>query len=131
MSKEKAHKVVVHRIEFQRKERELIEQLTTAYTVNRVATPIVGLLSSPQAMIALAGSLALVGIVIDMNGLNDSSDMADIIDRYQSTYTDIQAEEKERIRDGGGQSFKQGVISLIMNVFGTVSGQNPAPEFNP
>ena len=53
MSKEKPDKVVVHRIEFQKKERELIEGLTTAYALNRVATPIVALLSDVSAMTLL------------------------------------------------------------------------------
>ncbi len=53
MSKEKPDKVVVHRIEFQKKEREIIEGLTTAYAFNRVGTPIVALLSDVSAMTLL------------------------------------------------------------------------------
>jgi len=53
-------KVVEHRISFSQKERDMIETLATAYTINRVANPVVNLLGDPIALGALGiGILAL------------------------------------------------------------------------
>jgi cell division protein FtsB len=79
MSKEKATRVIVHRIEFQQKERELIEGLALAYSINKIATPTVALMSDVSGMIVLAGMLGVIGIAIDVSGLNSESAMAEVI----------------------------------------------------
>ena len=56
MPKEKPSSVVVHRVELQQKERELLEQLTTAYAVKSWSAPFTALLSSPAAQLGLLGA---------------------------------------------------------------------------
>jgi len=51
MPKNKPDKTIEYRISLQDKEREILEQLSTAYTVNRIGTPLVALLSDGSAMI--------------------------------------------------------------------------------
>ena len=53
MPRKPVEKVVEHRITLGQKEREMFETLTTAYTVNRVGTPLVSLISDPVALGAL------------------------------------------------------------------------------
>ena len=55
MPKVKPDNVVRHEIVLGRSERELLDTLTTAYTVNRVVTPITSLLSSTAGLLLVAG----------------------------------------------------------------------------
>lgn len=134
MSKEKPDKVVVHRIEFQKKEREMIEGLTTAYAFNRVGTPIVALLSDVSGMIALGGILAALGVYIDMNGLNSESSMGEVVERYRAGYADYnrnqQAQNINQVQSSGNQSFLGGVEGIIRQLFGVIISP-PDVEFNP
>lgn len=58
MAKIAPSSVVVHRIEFQQKEREMLESLTASLAFNRVATPVVALMSDVTGMAVLIGLLA-------------------------------------------------------------------------
>ena len=53
--KVKPDNVVRHELVLGRSERELLDTLTTAYTVNRVVTPITSLLSSTAGLLLVAG----------------------------------------------------------------------------
>jgi len=55
MPKVKPDNVIRHEIVLGRAERELFDTVTTAYTVNRVVSPITGLLSSPAGLLLVAG----------------------------------------------------------------------------
>ena len=55
MPKVKPDNVIRHEMVLGRSERELLDTLTTAYTVNRVVTPITGLLSSTPGLLLVAG----------------------------------------------------------------------------
>ena len=55
MPKVKPDNVVRHELVLGRSERELLDTLTTAYTVNRVVTPITSLLSSTAGLLLVAG----------------------------------------------------------------------------
>ena len=55
MPKVKPDNVVRHELVLGRSERELFDTLTTAYTVNRVVTPITSLLSSTAGLLLVAG----------------------------------------------------------------------------
>lgn len=134
MAKIKPDRTVVHRIELQQKERELLEGALLAYTVNRVATPTVALLSDVSGMIALGGILGAIGIYIDMNGLNAESSMGDVISRYKEGYADYnrnrQAESLNEAQSSGNQSVLNGVERLLRQVFGIIIDR-PDVEFNP
>ena len=55
MPKPKPDNIVRHEIVLGRSERELVDTLTTAYTVNRVASPVVELMSSKTGMLLVLG----------------------------------------------------------------------------
>ncbi len=55
MPKVKPDNVIRHEMVLGRSERELLDTLTTAYTVNRVVTPITSLLSSTAGVLLIAG----------------------------------------------------------------------------
>ena len=50
MPKRKPDELIEYRISLQDKERELLDQVSTAYSVNKIATPLVNLLSDASAM---------------------------------------------------------------------------------
>ena len=50
MAKRKPDELIEYRISLQDKERELLDQVSTAYSVNKIATPLVNLLSDASAM---------------------------------------------------------------------------------
>ena len=137
LTKEKASKVVVHRIEFQQKERELLEGVMQAYSFNRLANPIVALMSDVSGMIAFASILALVGITVDVGGLNSDSSMNQVTDRIkeavdnrQNLRANMSAQERDRLRAGGDQSFIGGVEEIIRMTLRQIFNP-PEPEFNP
>ena len=55
MPKPKPDHITRHEIVLGRSERELVDTLTTAYTVNRVASPVVELMSSKTGMLLVLG----------------------------------------------------------------------------
>jgi hypothetical protein len=61
MPKSKPDQVIVHRIELQQSERELLEQFVAASSVNRVANGLGSLISSVSRS-SVAGSALLIGI---------------------------------------------------------------------
>jgi len=137
LTKEKASKVVVHRIEFQQKERELLEGVMQAYSFNRLANPIVALMSDVSGMIAFASILALVGITVDVGGLNSDSSMNQVTDRIkeavdnrQNLRANMSAQERDRLRAGGDQSFIGGVEEIIRMTLRQIFNP-PDVEFNP
>ena len=137
LTKEKASKVVVHRIEFQQKERELLEGVMQAYSFNRLANPIVALMSDVSGMIAFASILALVGITVDVGGLNSDSSMNQVTDRIkeavdnrQNLRANMSAQERDRLRAGGDPSFIGGVEEIIRMTLRQIFNP-PEPEFNP
>ena len=58
MPRAKADNVVIHRIEFGGKERELLEGATAAWQFNRVASPIIAALSDVSFLVFVGGVLA-------------------------------------------------------------------------
>ena len=67
MPKRKPDKIIEYRISLQDKEREILDQLSTAYTVNKVGTPLVALISDGSAMILVTAFLySLFGKGTDM-----------------------------------------------------------------
>ena len=50
MSKRKPDELIEYRISLHDKERQLLDQVSTAYSVNKIATPLVNLLSDASAM---------------------------------------------------------------------------------
>ena len=63
MPRAKADNVVIHRIEFGGKERELLEGATAAWQFNRISTPIVAALSDVSFLVFVGGLLAAYKII--------------------------------------------------------------------
>jgi hypothetical protein len=86
MVKEKADKVHVHRIEFQQKERQLLETTMTAYSINAIMTPLVALMSDISGMLVFAGLLTYIGIQVDVDGIDEDSGMGVLVTRIQDAF---------------------------------------------
>jgi hypothetical protein len=124
MSKEKATRVIVHRIEFQQKERELIEGLALAYSINKIATPTVALMSDVSGMIVLAGMLGAIGIAIDVSGLNSESAMAEVIDRFKEGFRERIGRESlnEQGEFNNPLLSKFGIFGEVLQYLGNLQG---------
>jgi len=62
MPKPKPDNIIRHEIVLGRAERELLDTATTAYTANRVLTPITDVLTSPSGLLTVA---AVIGLFLD------------------------------------------------------------------
>jgi hypothetical protein len=62
MPKPKPDQTIRHEIVLSRPDRELLSDVVVAYQINKVATPIVSLLSDASAMLIVAGLLEAYGI---------------------------------------------------------------------
>lgn len=86
MAKEKPDRVVVHRIELQQFERNLIEQAATAYSINKILTPAVDLMKDVSGMIVFASLLTYIGIKVNMSGITSNSSMANVVERIDDAF---------------------------------------------
>ena len=118
-------------------ERERLDTLITAISINRIANPVVALMSDVSGMIVLGSLLATIGIIVDFNGLPIEPTMDEVINRIkeavqnrQDLRANITAEERERLRAGGDQSLAGGLEQLIRSAFSTIFNP-PDVEFNP
>jgi hypothetical protein len=118
-------------------ERERLDTLITAISINRIANPVVALMSDVSGMIVLGSLLATIGIIVDFGGLPVEPTMDQVTDRIkegiqnrQDLRANITAEERERLRAGGDQSLAGGLEQLIRSVFSTIFNP-PDVEFNP
>ena len=84
--KKKPDRVVVHRIELQQFERNLIEQAATAYSINKILTPAVDLMKDVSGMIVFASLLTYIGIKVNMSGITSNSSMANVVERIDDAF---------------------------------------------
>ena len=63
MPKPKPDQTIRHEIVLSRPDRELLSDVVVAYQINKVATPLVSLLSDVSAMAIVAGLLETLGII--------------------------------------------------------------------
>jgi len=63
MTKRKPDKVIEYRISLQDKLNEQVDSALAAYQINKVATPLVALLSDTSAMLLITGLLEATGII--------------------------------------------------------------------
>jgi len=67
MPKAKPDQVIVHRIEFQESERELLSGLTAAFQFNRIAEPMVKLLNDVTGTVTVLTLLAASGLLAGLS----------------------------------------------------------------
>jgi len=83
MTKKKVDQVIEYRISLQDKQSEQLDGIIAAYQVNKIATPLVALLSDASAMLLITGLLEATG-VIDL----DKGILREIADGLYENYGD-------------------------------------------
>jgi len=83
MTKRKPDQVIEYRVSLQDKQSEQLDGLIAAYQINKVATPLVALLSDASAMLLITGLLEATG-VIDL----DKGILREIADGIYENYGD-------------------------------------------
>ena len=118
-------------------ERERLDTIITAISINRIANPVVALMSDVSGMIVLGSLLATIGIIVDFGGLPTDPTMDQVTDRIkeavqnrQNLRANMSAQERDRLRAGGDQSFIQGIEEMIRMTLRQVFNP-PDVEFNP
>ena len=69
MTKRKPDQVIEYRVSLQDKQSEQLDSMIAAYQVNKIATPLVALLSDASAMLIITGLLEAYGIIDVDKGL--------------------------------------------------------------
>jgi len=83
MTKRKPDQVIEYRVSLQDKQSEQLDSMIAAYQINKVATPLVALLSDASAMLLITGLLEATG-VIDL----DKGILREIADGVYENYGD-------------------------------------------
>jgi len=83
MTKRKPDQVIEYRVSLQDKQSEQLDSMIAAYQINKVATPLVALLSDTSAMLLITGLLEATG-VIDL----DKGILREIADGLYENYGD-------------------------------------------
>jgi len=63
MTKRKPDQVIEYRVSLQDKQSEQLDSMIAAYQVNKIATPLVALLSDASAMLLITGLLEATGVI--------------------------------------------------------------------
>jgi len=135
MPKAKPDQVVVHRIEFQESERELLSSVTTAYSIGRIAEPLVKLLNDVTGTITVLTLLAASGILagISFTFIYDPDAITDPLEQWLGQYQEAkeQAELAANVYSEAGGPLR-GLIDLIeyatgVNVPDFGAGYEPGP----
>jgi len=63
MTKRKPDQVIEYRVSLQDKQSEQLDSMIAAYQINKVATPLVALLSDTSAMLLITGLLEATGVI--------------------------------------------------------------------
>jgi hypothetical protein len=123
MPKAKPDQVIVHRIEFQESERELLSGLTAAFQFNRIAEPVVKLLNDVTGTITVLTLLAASGLIAGVSFvfLYDPDAITDPIEQFLGQLQD--AKEQAAALGGdlaaaAGRGPLWGTIDLIEQVLG-------------
>jgi len=75
MPKPKPDQTIRHEIVLSRPDRELLSDVVVAYQINKVATPLVALVSDSSAMLLITGILEATGVIdLDKGVLREISD---------------------------------------------------------
>jgi len=75
MTKRKPDQVIEYRVSLQDKQSEQLDSMIAAYQINKVATPLVALLSDASAMLLITGLLEATGVIdLDKGILRQISD---------------------------------------------------------
>lgn len=125
MPKAKPDQVIVHRIELQETEREILSSLSSAIMFNRVASPVVKLLNDVTGTITVLALLAASGLVagVAFTYIYDPDIIKDPIEQFLQ-----QAEEARERADLIGEAAKRGPLWGLIDLIEMFTGSN-LPDF--
>tara|TARA_Y100000310_G_scaffold253931_1_gene260952 strand:- start:323 stop:853 length:531 start_codon:yes stop_codon:yes gene_type:complete len=125
MPKRKPDETIVHRIEFQDSERELLSSLTAAFAFNRVATPIVNLLNDVTGTVTVLALLGASGLLagVAFTFVYDPDAITDPIEQFVQQLE----EAKDRAELVGG-AVKRGPLWGLIDMIEMYTGTN-LPDF--
>jgi len=127
MPKAKPDQVIVHRIEFQESERELLSGLTAAFQFNRIAEPMVKLLNDVTGTVTVLTLLAASGLLAGVSFifLFDPEAITDPVEQFLGQLDDAkeQAAAAGDVYTGAG-----GPLRGLIDVIELLSGVN-LPDF--
>ncbi|GAI94686.1 unnamed protein product [marine sediment metagenome] len=125
MPKAKPDQVIVHRIELQETERELLSGLTAAFQFNRIAEPIVKLLNDVTGTITFLTLLAASGILagITFNFIYDALSAKDPLEQFLT-----QLQEAKQLAEDVGGTYKRGALWGLIDLIEIATGSN-LPDF--
>jgi len=127
MPKAAATQVIIHRIELQETERDLLKSVVTAYSFRNVTKGVFNLTSDVTTIVALliviefiTGKELLTGALLAAlsTGQNIGSSLADMWNQHRQT------DEYRENYEGRASSFTGGLWNLVENLIGIFSGES-------
>ena len=120
MPKAKADQVITHRIEFQESERELLSSLGAAYSIGRIADPLVKLLNDVTGTVTVLALLGATGILggVAFTYIYDPEAITDPIEQFMGQLADAK-ERAELVGEAASRGPLWGLIDLIEIYTGT------------
>ncbi len=116
MPKAKPDQVIVHRIELQETERELLSGMTAAFQFNKIADPLVKLLNDVTGTVTVLTLLAASGLLagVTFAFIYDPDAFTDPIEQYLQQYREAKelADEAGEVYGSAGGPLR-GLIDLI------------------
>lgn len=120
MPKAKADQVITHRIEFQESERELLSSLGAAYSIGRIADPLVKLLNDVTGTVTVLALLGASGILggVAFTYIYDPEAITDPIEQFMGQLAEAK-ERAELVGEAASRGPLWGLIDLIEIYTGT------------
>jgi len=113
MPKPKPDQTIRHEIVLSRPDRELLSDVVVAYQINKVATPLVALVSDASAMLIVAGLLEAYGITDLIPNTVYDDIVGGIYDTYQGGMAAI--EGALEFAEGVGEDFDAAKAAVLNN----------------
>jgi len=113
MPKPKPDQTIRHEIVLSRPDRELLSDVVVAYQINKVATPLVSLLSDASAMLIVAGLLEAYGITDLIPNTVYDDIVGGIYDTYQGGMAAI--EGALEFAEGVGEDIDAAKAAVLNN----------------
>ena len=135
MPKPKPDQVIRYELVLGRSEREMLREATTAYEVNKIATPIVNLMNDVTGMTVLLSLIAAVGAFVGLGVsfiflVSDDLSVAGVIDEFVSQTNQHRAAMGLTLLGAGLAATPFGpltyVTRLVQSLFGLDLGEQQA-----
>jgi hypothetical protein len=128
MPKAAPDQIIIHRIEFQETERQMLQDLTTVWSFNRVMEPLVRLINdNTTLLLILSGIAAWLGFTYIPPALEDAYGQIQEFQEQLSNAIEQGTIYKERI-DLVGSAVKRGPLWGLVDMIEAFTGTN-IPDF--